>query len=364
MFHLAFSECITLRSIGQFCRPAAADGDGDSNDDDINVEVAPGASCQVNQGATFNSAASASADPHSTDIPPLTLPKHIHSAASLVNGSSFRPRAAPSQSDAIQDPMRLSNDAAQVKSERKSEVEIGRASVPHDQTHWQDEYATNWDRISMGRNASSSDAAAAAMQQVSCPSGLHDHLQAKSGKGKAWACQLCTFAANPSHSIRCEVCDTVRGSTLQHYRPPAVNAREAVDARPSTQTASSTQTEQQVAIPSRRKGSKGLQHTIAKFLGSAGTKCAEVDTANIGSPDSTHNSAHVEHKEVEASGWIKVELHAEVRWQCRKCKCWFQTGQKAEHDDYHLALELQQQSTYAQQPQHSVKRLKACKAAH
>lgn len=322
------------------------------------MEVAPGASWQVDQGDTFEDAASASAGFDSTNTLPLMLPKHIHSAASLVNGYSSRPKVAPSQSAATQDPMRSSHDSAQVK----PEVEIGRGSVPHDQAHWQDEYATNWDRVGMGRNASSSDAAAAAMQQVSCSSGLHDESQAKSVKGKAWACKLCTFAANPSHSIRCEVCDTIRGSTLQDYRPPAANASESVDARASTQAAPSTHAEHQFAMPSRRKASKGSQRTIANFMGSAGVKRAEVDTMSIGLHDSRQNNAHVEHDKTEADGWIRVELHAEVRWQCMRCKCWFQTGQKAEHEDYHLALDLQQQSTSAQQPRHSLKRQKACKA--
>ena len=276
-------------------------------------------------------------------------------------------KPAAGQLDATRDAMSLAREQAQMR----PQTEIGRASVPHDQGHWQDEYATNWDRVGMGRNASSSDAAAAAMQQVSCPSGLHaEEPEAKGSKGKAWACRLCTFAANPSHSIRCEVCETVRGSTLQDYKASSCAASagvpEASTARPKV-----TQTMSQAPVVlnrNKRQNNKQQQRSIAGFLGSGIGKSAQAAEPSLHLDMSESNAdgsaaAPAPQAPIE-SGWARVDFHTEVRWQCAKCKCWFQTGQKAEHDDFHLAVELHHSSDpLARTTLHTLKKQKFCKSA-
>lgn len=316
----------------------AAVGSGENSSDDDNFLEAA-ASRQTNSGANL-----ADPDASSSGAQPFILPKQIHSAASLVNGVSSRLKASPSQSVATQDPMRLSRGSAQVQ----DQAEVGRGSVPHDQAHWQDDYATNWDRVGMGRNASPSDAAAAAMQQVCCPTSMQDDSHDKSGKGKAWACKLCTFAANPNHLLRCDVCDTVRGSTLQGYREPATDV--AIDVRQSVPPCQSERYQGSNAGLTRKSQSrKHPQHSIAKFLGSMKQSGAEADGATPNIMHSRQGEATVQQeKSVACSAWIRAEFDSEVRWQCAKCKCWLQTEQKAEHEDYHLALGLQHQSSGVQ----------------
>ena len=323
----------------------------DSSDNENFVKEAPCAPRQTHSAA--HSAASdavPSGRPDSSAAQPFSLPKQIHSAASLVKGVSSRLKASPSQSEATQDLMQLSNNPDQVQ----DQAEVGRASVPHDQAHWQDEYATNWDRVGMGRNESPSDAAAAAMQQVSCPSSLQDEPHARSGKDKVWACRLCTFAVNPYHSIRCQICDTVRGTTLQEYRPPTADV--SGDDRQSSQLAPPGQNERQQGLNARlqhkRQRSKRSQHSIARFLGSRNQSGAEADpmTASVVHPRQGNVTVHHEKSAAcTASAWTRVQFDTEVRWQCAKCKCWLQTEQKAEHEDFHLALDLQHQSSGTQQ---------------
>ena len=303
---------------------------------------------------------------------PFCLPKGIHSAASLMNGVSSTSRLSASQADAVRDPMSSARDpmsSSRDHTQGRAETEIGRASVPHDEAHWQDEYATNWDRIGMRRNASSSDAAAAAMQQVSCPSGLHDESEARSSRGKAWACKLCTFAENPSHSIRCEVCETVRGSTWQDHRLTPSATSTALDASATGLRAAQPEPHASavhtISMRNKRQSSKQQQRSIAGFLGSGvskGIKVGESDHA-AETVDSGHSHSHVvepAQQPPNESGWLRVDFHTEVRWQCAKCQCWFQTGQKAEHDDYHLALELHQHCDNVPHILHNIKRQKIC----
>lgn len=331
------------------------------------VDIIPG-STATEQGFNCHGAAAADTDAVSTSTQTFSLPKRIHSAASLVNGMSSRMKPAAGQLDATRDAMSLSREQAQVR----PQTEIGRASVPHDQGHWQDEYATNWDRVGMGRNASSSDAAAAAMHQVSCPSGLHDEEpEAKGSKGKAWACRLCTFAENPSHSIRCEVCETVRGSTLQDYKASpsaAAGAPEASAARPKvTQTTSQAPVVLSTGNRNKRQTNKQQQRSIAGFLGPGICKSAQTAEPGLHLDMSESNAdraaAESAQQAPNESGWVRVDFHTEVRWQCAKCKCWFQTGQKAEHDDFHLALELHHQSDPLARTFHTIKKHKICKSA-
>ncbi|KAA6417424.1 MAG: DNA polymerase kappa-like [Trebouxia sp. A1-2] len=360
------------QSIASFVRQSLHDAEGpeaqvsdESGNEDVDVIAG---STAAEQGFSCRGAAAADTDAVSNSTQTFSLPKRIHSAASLVNGMSSRMRPAAGQPDATRDAMSLSRDQAQVR----PQTEIGRASVPHDQGHWQDEYATNWDRVGMGRNASSSDAAAAAMRQVSCPSGLHDvEPEPQSSKGKAWACKLCTFAENPSHSIRCEVCETVRGSTLQDYKasPSAAAGPEASTARPKlTQTTSQAPGIHNAGNRNTRQTNKQQQRSIAGFLGPGIGKSAQaaepslhLDTSQSNAYRSADEPAQQASNEL---GWARVDFHTEVRWQCAKCKCWFQTGQKAEHDDFHLALELHHQSDpLARTTLQVMKKQKICKSA-
>lgn len=241
---------------------------------------------------------------------------------------------------------------------------VGRATVPHDQPHWQDDYATNWDRVGMNRHESSSEAAANAMQQVSGHAALdQDHDQGfRPGKSKVWVCKLCTFAENPSHTIRCEICDTTRGSTLQdvqhkscsNFRPEGIGIKLRMQHGPqlNTDAGSSQQSHPgpsatqicgigralqeaarpnplPVSRPSKVKGSsKRSQQSISGYLD------AQQDTKRINvqmvTSDRQQSNTH-------------KSVYSDARWQCQKCKQWYQLGEQAEHMDYHVALELHKQ---------------------
>ena len=340
--------------------PAVAAGSG-SGDHDNAIEIAPECFHQAADPASMTDAAATASDSSTIDIQLFQLPKHIHSAASLVNGVSSKLQPVPSQSDATQDPLRLSSDLSQFR----DQVEIGRGSVPHHQAHWQDEYATNWDRVGMGRNASPSDAAAAALQQVSCPSALGDESQARSGKGRSWACRLCTFATNPHHSIRCEVCDTVRGSSLQDYRPAAASSNDSLDDQNQLAKSGSAGQADHLAAGVKKQDNRRSSNTLANFLGSKSS--VHANNAAVPSIDVRQGDEQAEDDTAGANNqrWLRVKFHTEVRWQCQQCKGWFQTGQKTEHEDYHLALDLQRRSHDAQPPRvGSHKRHKTCNAVH
>lgn len=343
----------------------------------LSAAVSSGEDCSENENLfkeashasrqAHSAAKSADADvvtsgpPDSSAAQPFSLPKQIHSAASLVNGVSSRLRALPSQIEATQDPMRLSNNPDQVQ----DQAGVGRGSLPFNQVHWQDDYATNWDRVAVGRNASPSDAAAAAMQHVSCPSSLQDESHARSGKGKAWACKLCTFAANPNHSIRCQVCDTVRGTTLQDYRPPTTDVPG--DDRKSSQLSPPSHSERHpgsnAGLQRKRQSSERSQHSIARFLGARNQSGAEAVATTPSIAHQKPGVATIHHEKSaasSASAWTRVEFDTEVRWQCAKCECCLQTEQKAEHEDYHLALDHQHQSNGMQHKRYiQVKRQKS-----
>lgn len=247
-------------------------------------------------------------------------------------------------SDATIDPLR----------ERSEHLNVGRASVPHDQPHWQDDYATNWDRVGMNRHASTSDATATAMQQLSGHAALDQDSESgvKPGKSKVWACRLCTYAENPSHSIRCEVCDTTRGSTLQdvqhnrstsNFGPEGIGTKLGLqhaakvlssDSQPLKRPASSGT---HMAMPStaepwqppvigrtsRPKASgKRAQQSMSSFL-DAGKSAKRAAVQTIMSNRSSSDA-----------------VFTEAKWQCHRCKQWFQLGEQAEHHDYHVALDL------------------------
>ena len=251
--------------------------------------------------------------------------------------------------DATADPLRMVT----------SESNVGRASVPHDEPHWQDDYATNWDRIGMNRHASTSDATASAVQQVSAMAALEESDSGvKAGNSKTWACKLCTFAENPSHSIRCEACDTTRGSTLQDFQHTSSASRlqsrgigvlqgwqcpplEALGAagggllhdtvtlcgaHRSNGNAESLQ-QPTVSKHSKQKiSSKRSQQTISGFL-DAGLVVKRWHTQQ-----SDNNRA------------VCTSASTGVKWQCSKCQQYFLLNEQAEHNDYHVALDLHRQS--------------------
>ena len=251
---------------------------------------------------------------------------------------------------------------------------VGRATVPHDQPHWQDDYATNWDRVGMNRHESSSDAAANAMQQISNHALLDQdqQQQPQPGKSKVWACKLCTFAENPSHTIRCEVCDTTRGSTLQDVqRKPVSSFRpEGIDTKSKMQLGSQVDTDAGISQPlhprsdvtrigntgralhggdrpdvltmskpNKVKGSgKRSQQSISGYL-DAQQDTKRINAQAVSSDKLQHNT--------------QKSIYSDAKWQCYKCKQWFQLGEQAEHIDYHVALDLHKQASRMQEVQQS-----------
>jgi hypothetical protein len=88
------------------------------------VDIIPG-STATEQGFNCHGAAAADTDAVSTSTQTFSLPKRIHSAASLVNGMSSRMKPAAGQLDATRDAMSLSREQAQVR----PQTEIGRVCL-------------------------------------------------------------------------------------------------------------------------------------------------------------------------------------------------------------------------------------------
>ena len=66
-------------------------------------------------------------------------------------------------------------------------------------------------------------------------------------RSRTWECKLCTYAGNPQQWLRCEVCDSLRGSTL----PPLAQAEMAEGAQRSDTVSGRQQTSTLVMAPCR-----------------------------------------------------------------------------------------------------------------
>lgn len=260
--------------------------------------------------------------------------------------------------DRLHDTDAATNDPLREHSEF---LDVGRASVPHDRPHWQDDYATNWDRVGMNRHESTSDATANAMQHVLGQAALDhdDESLPVSGKSKVWICKLCTYADNPSHSIRCEICDTTRGSRLQDvpYAKATANfKREGVG----------TKSGAQAVPPAGAFGSHDLHSRPATFDVQADTAGNSERRQPQGSSKRGRPKASSKRSQQSISGFLGAPAAAkrpspsvqsdlcnssrsspqstDAKWQCHRCKQWFHLGEQAEHNDYHVALDLHAQT--------------------
>lgn len=144
----------------------------------------------------------------------------------------------------------------------------------------------------------------------------------------------------------------MRGSTLQDYRIPAADV--SIGVRQSAPLRQSEQYQGPVAgLTHKSQSSKRSQHSIARFLGSRKQSGADADAVTTNAMHSRQGKAAVQpEKSVACSAWTRVEFDSEVRWQCAKCHCWLQTEQKAEHEDYHLALGLQHRTGHLPSKRH------------
>lgn len=313
-------------------------------------------------------------DWHDAEQPMPTAPNH-HPSDAAHDGSA----ALPMEAEHMQFQPHINHDSAntgasvQLASNEFNQYDGGteRASIAHQQAHWQDNYASSWNRVNATGGLSHSEAATAALQAMDSAAqqvleGDDACTTAGSKGGKQWVCKLCTYSENPMHLLRCAICDTLKGTEWQSMLNPDARQHEQhkQTSPPASASAAGSQHKQAWATAADNaqhskpklhgrgtkpggKAGAASQRGIASFFGnkhSTQTK-AECDAEQASHVQTTINAAHsyaqisVHPSTLTDVVWLEYDSDFQ-KWQCGKCSQWFAENQKDEHQDYHFALEL------------------------
>ena len=172
-----------------------------------------------------------------------------------------------------------------------------------------------------------------------------------------WACKLCTFGENPRHSLRCEVCQHLRGTTLESV----TGSTGSQQAQPSGHEAgrSAGQLNSWLAGAGKQPGA-GRPFELRKLQVPRATKQRRGISGFFSDPQAPLLPAPVSSEQLQpqqtqaqtgAAQWKNFDAQT-CRWQCARCLAWIHAAQQTEHEDYHFAFMLQGKPALA------VKRLK------
>ena len=193
---------------------------------------------------------------------------------------------------------------------------------------------------------------------------------------KNWECKWCTFAQNPMHLLRCEVCDQRRGSLPECLNPAAPSHLQDMSAAHPDPSSGFDQDPAQVPNLaadglSLRLQAENNESRERQDAGSSGMQAANVQQA-----EGTVSGAAVEQTASEAvgkgqkrvreqgsmeecrqtSGETRIPKNrattasdvgiaagaAGREWLCPECGAQMDSLAQSEHEDYHIALRLQQ----------------------
>ena len=172
-----------------------------------------------------------------------------------------------------------------------------------------------------------------------------------------WACKLCTFGENLRHSLRCEVCQQLRGTTLESF----TGSTDSQPAQPSGHEAgrSAGQLHSWLAGAGKQPGAgrpaegrkPPVPRTSKQRRGISGF-FPEPQAPLLPVPVSSEQlQSQQTQAQTGAAQWINFDAQTH-RWQCARCLAWVHAAQQTEHEDYHFAFMLQGE------PASAVKRLK------
>jgi hypothetical protein len=127
---------------------------------------------------------------------------------------------------------------------------------------------------------------------------------------RTWACRLCTFAENDPAWLRCQICDTVKGSTVASLPALAADAGAAFAAEPRAG----------VRPRAARGGAPlGALPTLSRL------RQASCDPATPGvarsPPDSSGPLPHLPQDFAGIPAWARIQGRAEGEdaWRCGRC---------------------------------------------
>ncbi len=163
---------------------------------------------------------------------------------------------------------------------------------------------------------------------------------------RCWACKLCTFGENPRHTLRCEVCQHLRGTTLESF----TGSTDSQQARPSSHEAgrSAGQPGSWLAGAGKQPGAgrpiEGRKPPVPRATkqrrGISGF-FAEPQAPMQPAPESSEQlQQQPTQAQTGATHWKTFDAQTH-RWQCARCLSWIHAAQQTEHEDYHLAFMLQ-----------------------
>lgn len=172
--------------------------------------------------------------------------------------------------------------------------------------------------------------------------------------GRAVRTQVCTFAGNRLRILRCEVCDAVRGTAWDYFMGGQAQ-QEAAGSQHRQQDAGT-------ATNSGPAGREGATAEAAPAHAAAEAQAAPVSESTAsrdqveGRPEDLAGSSRGGEGEQEGPRHSLIEEDdgapgtsmweggtEQGSWVCRRCSRTVSEGDKAEHEDYHLALQLQEE---------------------
>ena len=172
-----------------------------------------------------------------------------------------------------------------------------------------------------------------------------------------WACRLCTFGDNPRHSLRCEVCQHLRGTTLESVTGGADSQQAQRGGREAGRSAG--QLSPWLAGAGRQPGAgrpvEGRKPPVPRATRQRrgiSDLFSEPQAPLLPAPVSSEQLRPQQMQaQTGADLWKQFDAQT-CRWQCARCLAWIHAAQQTEHEDYHFAFMLQGE------PASAVKRLK------
>ncbi|KAK9819455.1 hypothetical protein WJX74_007636 [Apatococcus lobatus] len=200
-------------------------------------------------------------------------------------------------------------------------------------------------------------------------------------KPRSWECRVCTFADNPAHLLRCNMCDSRKGS--HHFDAPAGSLAVSRNMqrggtkhfdKPQQHSQSdasaclvSTQAQLQsehVALPCNHKQLRNLGSAAGKehILEHAGDWSGSFSARQHGAAGNAHENAAeaavgtlmsgIEHASSEAGppteGSPSKDGAQDGHWQCPRCRQQILLALKPEHEDLHAAEDLQAEFNHSE----------------
>ncbi len=170
---------------------------------------------------------------------------------------------------------------------------------------------------------------------------------------------MCTYSGNHSRILRCDICDSVRGTRWDYYL--GQNAEASSGSQQAAPARDSPTAREAAKSQGGSAGARGQRSILGFFseadrkgaAASASQPAAEVRGLALNSADSggtglqsrgmDGGSGAPQQGSERGVGESRVEWEQSIdgRWTCSRCGASMADEGRAEHEDFHLALLLQ-----------------------